>query len=178
MGNFMRATCLHAAYSGLLLLALAISVIQPASAASDTAPTEHQLTIHLASATDGDSLRAGDLRLRLYGIDAPEAKQFCTNQNGARYPCGKFATDYLAQLIRHSDVLDCHIKDIDRYRRLIVRCLSKGRDISQKIVQAGWAVAYRKYSKDYIAAETEARDTKQGVWQGRFEMPSDWRRKR
>ena len=38
--------------------------------------------------------------------------------------------------------------------------------------------AYRKYSKKYISNEINAKNEKLGVWQGKFEMPWDYRRKK
>jgi endonuclease YncB( thermonuclease family) len=45
---------------------------------------------------DGDTLEFGDQRVRLYGIDAPESKQQCTNRSGKEYACG--AWDILCYL--------------------------------------------------------------------------------
>lgn len=42
----------------------------------------------LAVAGDGDSLRVGDNRIRLFGIDAPEIDQVCDKPSG-RWDCGK-----------------------------------------------------------------------------------------
>jgi len=39
-----------------------------------------------------------------------------------------------------------------------------------------WAVAYRNYSDDYVAAEDEARTIGAGIWSSQFVMPWDWRR--
>ncbi|WP_255744440.1 thermonuclease family protein [Aliiroseovarius sediminis] len=44
------------------------------------------------------------------------------------------------------------------------------------LVREGWAVAYRRYSRDYIRDETEARSARRNIWSGRFDMPWDWRR--
>jgi hypothetical protein len=40
---------------------------------------------------------------------------------------------------------------------------------------AGWALAYRRYSMDYVAAEDEARKAKRGMWRGTFVKPWEWR---
>jgi endonuclease YncB( thermonuclease family) len=41
----------------------------------------------------------------------------------------------------------------------------------------GWAVAYRRYSLDYVADEDIARRNRINIWSGAFDMPWDWRRK-
>ena len=40
----------------------------------------------------------------------------------------------------------------------------------------GYAVSYQKYSKKYLSEEIEAKNDKKGIWQGKFEMPWDWRK--
>jgi endonuclease YncB( thermonuclease family) len=39
------------------------------------------------------------------------------------------------------------------------------------MVLKGWAVAFRRYSLDYVADEDAAQRGKRGVWSGEFEMP-------
>jgi hypothetical protein len=43
------------------------------------------------------------------------------------------------------------------------------------LVRQGHAVAYREYSKDYIAEEAAAQTARRGIWAGTFQMPWDWR---
>ena len=38
------------------------------------------------------------------------------------------------------------------------------------------AVAYRKYSMDYVAADDAARRAGRGMWRGKFIAPWEWRR--
>ena len=45
------------------------------------------------------------------------------------------------------------------------------------MVEYGLAVAYRKYSKKFVAKEILAKKEKRGLWSGIFEMPWDYRRK-
>jgi endonuclease YncB( thermonuclease family) len=46
-------------------------------------------TLHgVARLADGDTIRLGPARVRLEGIDAPEAGQQCTMPDGASWPCG------------------------------------------------------------------------------------------
>ena len=44
------------------------------------------------------------------------------------------------------------------------------------MVKNGWALAYRKYSLDYIDEEKEAKDKKMGMWTGKFLAPWKWRK--
>ena len=47
---------------------------------------------------DGDTIENGGERIRLHGIDAPEAGQLCT-ADGRRWACGQNATLALSQMI-------------------------------------------------------------------------------
>ena len=137
---------------------------------------EGRLQVTVTAVTDGDSFRAGTLRLRLFGLDAPERKQSCTTASGQSYRCGQQAKDWLRAHAGPGQRLSCDLLDVDRYRRLIVRCYKEGVEINQALVRAGWAVAYTRYSKTYVTAEQQARDQQAGLWQGPFLRPEDWRK--
>ena len=135
-------------------------------------------TVHysITKITDGDSLRAGDIRIRLHGIDAPEMRQSCLRADDTPYQCGRQAQAYLARWLGTDASVRCVHLDTDRYNRLVMRCYYKGIDINAGMVRAGWALAYRRYSEDYVADERQAQAAKAGMWQGRFETPEAWRR--
>ena len=44
------------------------------------------------------------------------------------------------------------------------------------MVRNGYAVAYKRYSKDYMIDEEYARENKLGLWEGSFTMPENWRK--
>ena len=44
------------------------------------------------------------------------------------------------------------------------------------MVAQGWALAYRRFSDDYVAQEGKAKEARLGMWQGKFVVPWDWRR--
>ena len=44
------------------------------------------------------------------------------------------------------------------------------------MVLNGWALAYRRYSLDYILEETAAQAAQAGMWRGKFVPPWLWRR--
>jgi endonuclease YncB( thermonuclease family) len=133
-------------------------------------------TVTITKINDGDSLRSGNLRIRLFGIDAPEKKQQCTDAAGMSWDCGIAAQKKLADLVANAPNLTCHLIDVDRYGRLVMRCLAGETDVAAALVRAGLALAYRKYSSAYIDDETIAKTTKSGIWAGRFTAPWDWRR--
>ena len=76
-----------------------------------------------------------------------------------------------------SDPVRCEGGTYDRYKRLIAICYSGTVNLNAELVRLGWAMAYRRYSKDYISAEKEAQGASRGMWAGEFEPPWKWRRK-
>jgi len=126
-----------------------------------------------ASVTDGDTIRIGDDRIRLKGIDAPEMEQTCS-RSGRSYRCGETARRALIDLVSGENV-QCRASGRDRYRRILARCTVKGRDIGARMVEEGWAVSY---GRDYERQEAGARSRAAGIWAGEFERPQDWRRSR
>ena len=153
----------------LLLWALSEAAV---AAESQNAADSYLIT----KVTDGDSLRAGDLRIRLHGIDAPEMKQECQDSKGLSYKCGLASRAHLIDLIQPPAEIRCQTLTKDRYGRLVMRCYKAGIDINAAMVRAGWAIAYRRYAKEYIAEENQAKSLKKGLFAGKFQKPEQWRR--
>ncbi len=128
-----------------------------------------------ARVIDGDTIQIQHLRIRMHGIDAPENAQRCLDAAGRSYGCGQVATNALASMTGRSKV-ECRVLDMDRYGRLIAVCHRDGIDLNAWMVRDGHAMAYRRYSADYISHEDAARSDRIGIWQGRFVAPWDWRR--
>ena len=126
---------------------------------------------------DGDSLKFGSVAVRLHGIDAPESDQVCS-RNGQDWRCGFEATAALAALVENHWV-DCSEIDKDRYGRIIAVCSIGGPlgiELNREMVATGWAIAYRRYSTDYVIEEMEAQISGIGIWSGSFVAPEQWRR--
>ena len=124
---------------------------------------------------DGDTIHIGNNKIRLHGIDAPEINQICTI-NGADWECGKESKFYLENLIDLNNVI-CKVNDIDKYKRYVAICFVNNININKKMVQSGWAIAYRYYSSDYINEENKAKKNNLGIWEGEFEEPYLFRKK-
>jgi endonuclease YncB( thermonuclease family) len=128
---------------------------------------------------DGDSLKRHQMRYRIHGIDAPELKQICWIKDQP-WSCGEASRDYLRK-IQGREGLFCIKVDEDRYRRDIVKCSVQTndgiKDVGSIMVEEGYALAYRQYSKEYIEEEKRAKDNKKGIWKSRFIYPWEWRRK-
>ena len=138
-----------------------------------------------AKIIDGDTIKINSKKIRLHGIDAPEVKQMCKKPYltiifftfTKDYPCGKISTQKLQKKINNK-VITCKILDVDRYKRFIGECYKRNLNLNSWLVSNGYAVAYRKYSKKYISNEINAKNEKKGLWQGKFEMPWEFRRKK
>jgi endonuclease YncB( thermonuclease family) len=145
---------------------------------SAVAPVDAQAPIiGVASVIDGDTIEIHGQRIRLFGIDAPESSQLCVRANGERWRCGQQASLALSDRIGRATV-SCQPRDRDRYGRIVAVCFKGNEDLNRWMVANGWAVAYRRYSVDYIADEDVARQKQINIWSGDFDMPWDWRAQR
>ena len=127
-----------------------------------------------ARVVDGDTLVIADIRIRLHGIDSPEQKQECL-LHGNPWLCGEAATEALRKMIGEQPVF-CRGEKKDRYKRLIAVCFIEQRNLNSAMVLHGWALAYRKYSLNYVAEEVQASQNKRGIWEAVFDPPWEWRR--
>jgi endonuclease YncB( thermonuclease family) len=126
---------------------------------------------------DGDSLILSGEReteVRLNGIDAPEYRQSCLDENGRDWACGREAAQFLRGLVEDRRI-DCQPVDRDRYGRMVADCRADGLSLNEEMLRQGYAVAYRNASPHRLALEAEARKSKRGIWRGRFELPNEWR---
>ena len=71
----------------------------------------------------------------------------------------------------------CEERDIDRYERIVAVCYGGSVDLNEQMVRLGLALAYRRYSLDYVEAEEEAQADGAGMWHGEFVPPWEWRKK-
>jgi endonuclease YncB( thermonuclease family) len=124
-----------------------------------------------ARVVDGDTIEIREQRIRMWGIDAPELAQRCT-EDGHLYPCGLDASQALRKRIGRKPV-SCVRRDTDRYGRMVALCRADGIDLSRWMVQQGQAIAFRRYSLDYVEDEDRAREARVGLWAGEFQDPSD-----
>ena len=166
-------------YCAIFLFILGFGSIHAAKSSASDSPLPKNFAISgsvtITRISDGDSLRSGKLRIRLFGIDAPEKKQQCTNANGAKWDCGTAAQKTLAALVATAPQLQCDLIDVDRYSRVVMQCFAGKIDLGAALVRAGLALAYRQYSSIYSADEDSAKTAKLGMWAGAFVPPWTWR---
>lgn len=150
-----------ASRAGLLVCALLLAA-ESALAAPDL--------VGPAKVVDGDTLDLQGQRVRLHGIDAPEGDQSCADRAGRAYRCGDRARAALARRVRGESVR-CEPRDRDQHGRVVAVCFVGAENVNRWLVEQGYALAYRHYSRDYVDAEQVARDAGRGVWAGTFDAP-------
>lgn len=156
----------------ILCAALVLGSVGASVAASSVAAQEPIEVVAL----DGDTLMRieGDerIRIRLWGISAPEMSDF---------PHGLVARSALDTLLADSGgKVTCRALTVapearkDRYNRLIARCATRdGTDLGRRMIELGWATTYRVFTwggiddaraYDYDSAELDARYAGRGLW--------------
>lgn len=125
----------------------------------------------VVSIHDGDTITIlqdkQQIKVRLYGIDAPEKKQ----------DYGQKSKQFLASLIA-GQVVEVEPKGKDKHKRTLGIIHYKGQDINAQMVLNGYAWAYVKYSRMYVDQEKLARENKRGLWQSSNPTPPWQLRKR
>ena len=91
------------------------------------------------------------------------------------YSCGVVAKKKLNDKIDNSKI-KCISSSKDRYKRFLATCFKDKINLNKWMVRNGNAVAYKRYSKDYVRDEAYAKENKLGVWAGSFMMPEKWRK--
>jgi endonuclease YncB( thermonuclease family) len=94
-------------------------------------------TVGVASVIDGDTIEIHGERIRLDGIDAPEDGQTCLDAAGPNWRCGQRAALALQDLIGRRTVT-CDERDLDRYGRIVGRCLVGDLDINEWLLARAW----------------------------------------
>ena len=126
---------------------------------------------------DGDSFAMNGKELRLWGIDAPEYRQYCLKDDKS-VPCGKYARQRLENLISGKK-LECEGITIDRYKRTIARCIVEGEDVAAQMVRSGFAFDSPRYSNGaYAEQQKAAKDEDRGLWSMEFEFPWHYKRRK
>ena len=127
---------------------------------------------------DADTIALNGTTVRLNGIDAPEIGQRCENKNIKMYDCGMSSKQALQNFIKTmpNEMIQCQHLGKDMYGRTIGDCSIGKININMWLVESGWALAYRKYSKKYVQNENNAKKNLSGIWSGNFVEPWKWRR--
>jgi endonuclease YncB( thermonuclease family) len=164
----------------LSFLAALLCLAWPSLAqAASTPDVPAQFVARCIGVTDGDTLRVlhvtgetkSEIKIRLYGIDAPEKKQAFGTQ----------AKKALSDLAFGKD-LTVTSTGRDRYGRLLAWLAVGSTPINGEMVKAGFAWWYQKYAPketELAQLETDARNNRRGLWIDPAPVaPWDYRKKK
>lgn len=139
------------------------SYFGPKSVSTYTNITNKNLTSRVIHVSDGDTIvmlapDGGKVKVRLYGIDAPEKAQ----------PYGPQAAGILKNLILNQ-VVTIDTINVDRYGRYVAKVFYNRQDINAEMIRLGAAWHYRYYDKSpsymqYEELERYARVNRRGLW--------------
>jgi endonuclease YncB( thermonuclease family) len=164
-----------------LIIAFTLALTLSAAAWADppcncAKPAAMEFLATVQRVTDGDTIvvrttDAEDIKIRLYGIDAPESRQ----EGGVE------ATKALRPL--QGQTVTVREMDTDRYSRMVALVEYQGRCVNLELVEQGRAWLYPQYCKEQPicgeieAAEKEAKEAKRGLWAEEPVAPWEWRKK-
>lgn len=134
-----------------------------------------ELVCRVQSVFDGDTLAAscpaGEVKVRVFGIDAPEMKQ---------EPWGDRSREALRGLLPRLGAINLRVMDQDRYGRTVAQVVAGDQDLGLEMVRQGWAIVYQQYNDSplYQQAQAEAKQARRGIWakSGGQQDPAAWRR--
>jgi endonuclease YncB( thermonuclease family) len=156
---------LHLRFSALAALLVGIFLGSP--------PAFADSLVGQASVIDGDTIEIHGLRIRLFGIDAPESDQTCHDDDGKLYRCGQKAANDLATFLAGKTV-SCLPQNLDQYGWTVAVCSVGDTDIADWLVRNGLALDWPQYSKGkYTDAQKAAEHSGDGMWGGQWVEP--WR---
>ena len=124
---------------------------------------------------DADGISIGNHNIRLAGIDAPEHQQMGKFHTGEWLDQGAIGKKKLINFIGGKRV-NAHVLGRDKYGRLVAKVYFDDIDVSQWIIEQGYAVAAYEFRKDYISFEKEARKNNKGMfcWDVSYD-PRSWK---
>jgi endonuclease YncB( thermonuclease family) len=129
-----------------------------------------------ATVIDGDTLEVHGVRIRLWGIDAPESSQLCRNDESIQYRCGVFAANNNLDQLLSDQTVTCIPVGLDRYRRTVAICTVAELDIAEWLVSSGLALDWPRFSgRRYERFQVEAKRAHRGLWAGSFVAPWSFR---
>jgi len=131
----------------------------------------------IVAVTDGDTVKVlhngQQVKVRLYGIDAPEKKQ----------AFGQAAKSQLQAMVTGKNI-DIEPVDIDRYGRTVGIVRADGAVINGAMVKNGYAWVYEQYCRrsecrDWKAEQGQAMKAQWGLWRDSAPIPPwEWRSKK
>jgi len=140
--------------------------------------------------SDGDSIHISTpeqtkLKVRLYGIDAPETPKINNRTRQINKPGQPYDEDSWKAL--QDKIMGKQVKvdiiEFDKYRRAVCMVWLDDRNINIEMVREGYAEAFIEYLKppyraQFLESEQEARKARRGIWSiPDYERPRDFRKR-
>lgn len=153
---------------------------------TDAAPHQQKnakdIEAYVTHCSDGDTCRVqiGDafwVNVRLAGIDAPEVAH---SKKRPGQPLGVDARDFLNAQVQGKAVR-LRQNDLDPFNRPVVELVQGATSVNLRMVQEGYAEAYRGKGKrleraPFLAAEADAKAKRRGIWAlGLYVSPATFR---
>ena len=122
-------------------------------------------TIHLST------LEQTKLKVRLYGIDAPETVKIDNKTGRVNKPGQPYSEESWRAL--ESKIMGKKVKvdilDIDKYRRMVGMIYLDDRNINLEMIREGYAEAFVEYLKppyreEFLATQRGAKAASKGIW--------------
>ncbi len=148
-----------------------VEVVQPARSIrrGQNNPSPIAVTFNQPKATDGDTIRDGDNRFRLQGIDAPEIGQLGWRSDGSTVPLGELSQSWLSEQLYSPESMRLASQAGTSFGRIVGPIEANGEDLGRGSLRAGQSVAAPDYITDpqqrfdYLEAERQARQNRLGV---------------
>ncbi|MGI8518165.1 MAG: lamin tail domain-containing protein [Acidimicrobiia bacterium] len=134
----------------VLLLGLAACVT---TNSPDTTLASNRIGVTVDRIADGDSFRAGELEVRLVGVNAPELNE-CYGDESRDWLQNEIA-DRMVELV---------IVDIDQFDRSLAEVYFENRWINEELAASGHALALSSSATELLDGEGEARIEGRGMW--------------
>ena len=164
----------------LFLLILTIIFICPLIACSEARKYDYN-NVYVTRVIDGDTIElANKERVRLIGIDTPEARYNPKLKRDARrtgrdyrtiITMGRKATSFTKSLVEGKKVkLEFDAEKRDKYGRLLAYVyLPDGRMLNAELLKEGYAQIYTfppnvKYVDSFLKLQKQARENNRGLW--------------
>ncbi len=112
---------------------------------------------------DGNTLRAGEMVVRLAGLSLPDGNRTCRRLDGLAVSCADRAVSYLQLLVKGRAVA-CSRAGITSDGVEKGYCRIGESDIAEQMVRQGWAKAEAEPEERFLVAEAAARKQKLGIW--------------
>ena len=124
-----------------------------------------------ARIVDGDTVIIRGVRIRFFGIDAPETRQTCLETRAVdAMPAGQRSTAYLRKLIGGRPVR-CVGTGGRSLGRPLARCYVGKTDLQAAMARAGHAVAYLRHGPDYSAQRSAGQGRAAWHVEGQVQTP-------